>query len=59
MALYEFRCTNEECAKEFEARVAIKELDITVVMCPDCNTKADRQISKLSTAHTTWKNWRL
>lgn len=59
MALYEFKCTNEKCGKEFEERVAISELDTTVVNCPDCGTKAERKVSLQRAVHTTWKNWRL
>lgn len=59
MALYEYKCTNNGCSNEFEVRMPVEELDKKEVLCPVCNSAADRQISVAKATHSTWKNWRL
>lgn len=36
MPLYNFRCTNEKCAQEFEKSVSLAEFDTKKVYCPQC-----------------------
>jgi putative FmdB family regulatory protein len=59
MALYDFRCQNEKCGKEFEESVSLSEFDTKVVKCPDCQTEAKRVLGAMKSGHTSWKQWRL
>lgn len=59
MPLYEFKCTDEKCAKEFEESVKLSEYDTKVIKCPTCEKEAKRKISAGVGPHTTWKHWRL
>lgn len=59
MPLYDFQCTNEKCAKEFEEKVPLTEFSTKVVECPECKTKAERKVSGIRSPSSTWKHWRL
>lgn len=36
MPLYDWKCTNKKCGKEFEQSVSLTEFDTAKVYCPDC-----------------------
>lgn len=59
MPMYSFKCTNESCGEEFDAKVSLSEFDTKVVKCPKCDTVSERKIVAQRSAHTTWRNWRL
>lgn len=44
MAMYEYKCTNEDCLHEFERIVKVSERDKQ--KCPKCESDSDRKISK-------------
>ena len=49
MALYEYKCINNECGHEFEENISIK-LDSKTHKCPKCGKMAEKQISRSSFA---------
>lgn len=59
MPLYDFRCSDDKCGKEFEEKVSLTEFETKIVSCPECKAKAERQLTGQRIHHTSWKNWRL
>lgn len=47
MAMYEYKCTNEECLHEFEKIVKVSQRN-DEKKCPKCNSKSKRKVSKSS-----------
>jgi len=57
MPLYDFTCKNPECKYEFEQNVPLAESEKEIV-CKNCGAPAEKMISKLRSASSSWKNWR-
>ena len=60
MPMYDFKCTNKECEREFEENIKLADIEESCgcVDCPDCHMPAVRKITNPTHfKHLSWSSW--
>ena len=59
MPLYDFACTNEKCAHEWEEFASLEKAEANLVTCPKCLATAQRLVTAHVPVSVTWSTWRI